>query len=273
VESSLSADSLHQVDPVWFDIRRDAEAIVRADPAIASFVHATVLDHDRLEDAVIARISGRLGNNVVGAEVIRRVFQEAVREQEDLGQIFRCDISAVHERDAACDRKIEPLLYFKGFHALQTQRLAHWLWSAGRRDFALYLQSRSSSVFQTDIHPAVPIGRGVFLDHATGLVVGQTSLIEDNVSILQGVTLGGTGKVGGDRHPKVRHGVLIGAGAKILGNIEIGESSKIASGSVVLHPVAPYTTVAGVPAKLVGKVGDVDPSRDMDQMIEDEPEG
>ena len=270
--SRQSSDRPRQVDPVWFEIRREAERIVAADPAVASFVYATVLNHDRLEDAIVDRIAGRLGDDVVSAEGIRRAFEEVVRHQADLGQIIRCDLAAVFDRDPACERMIEPLLYFKGFHAIQTQRLAHWLWLNGRRDFALYLQSRSSSVFQTDIHPAVPFGRGIFLDHATGLVVGGTATIDDDVSILQGVTLGGTGKVGGDRHPKVRRGVLIGAGARVLGDIEIGESSKIAAGSVVLHPVAPHTTVAGVPAKPVGKTGAVDPSREMDQMIDEDPD-
>ena len=164
----------------------------------------------------------------------------------------------------------EPVLFFKGFHAIQTQRLAHWLWQEGRKDFALYLQSRSSVVFQTDIHPAVPMGQGIFLDHATGLVVGMTAVIEDDVSILQGVTLGGTGKETGDRHPKIRRGVLIGAGAKILGNIEVGCCSKVAAGSVVLHPVPRASTVAGVPARVVGKAGCAEPARLMDQMLADE---
>ena len=160
-----------------------------------------------------------------------------------------------------------PVLYFKGFHAIQTHRLAHWLWNEGRKDFALYLQSRSSSVFQTDINPAARIGKGIFIDHATGLVVGETAVIEDDVSILHGVTLGGTGKAGGDRHPKIRHGVLIGAGAKILGNIEIGHCSKVAAGSVVLASVPHNKTVAGVPARVVGETGCDQPSRQMDQLL------
>src|SRR5262249_4895740 len=167
----------------------------------------------------------------------------------------------------AVDRCIEPVLYFKGFHAIQTHRLAHWLWNKGRKDFAYYLQSRSSSEFQCDIHPAAKIGRGIFLDHATGLVVGETAVIGDNVSILHGVTLGGTGKEGSDRHPKIGSGVLIGAGAKILGNIEIGHCSRVAAGSVVLKAVPPKTTVAGVPAKVVGEAGCPEPSRIMDQVI------
>jgi len=265
--SPKPSQSFDVVDPIWSNIRREAEAIVAADPAMASFVYATVLNHDRLEDAVVHRVAQRLDSEVMGAEVIRCAFNEALRADEELGEIFRSDIAAVYDRDPACERHIEPLLYFKGFHAIQTHRLAHWLWNRRRRDFALYLQSRSSAVFQTDINPAVPMGRGIFLDHATGLVVGQTAVIEDNVSILQNVTLGGTGKESGDRHPKIRHGVLIGAGAKVLGNIEIGLSSKIAAGSVVLRSVPPHSTVAGVPAKLVGRTGAGDPSRLMDQLL------
>jgi serine O-acetyltransferase len=271
--SSHVKETPAEVDPVWFEIRREAEAIVRDEPAMASFVHATVLNHQSLEDAVVHRISDRLGNHVISGEVIRCTFQEALRDNQDLGEVVRCDIAAVFDRDPACHRRIEPLLYFKGFHAIQTHRLAHWLWGKGRRDFAFYLQSRSSAVFQADIHPRVPVGRSIFLDHATGLVVGETAVIEDNVSILQGVTLGGTGKEEGDRHPKVRNGVLIGAGAKILGNIEIGECSKVAAGSVVLHAVAPHSTVAGVPARLIGKTGAAAPSRLMDQLIPDDVDG
>ena len=165
---------------------------------------------------------------------------------------------------------IEPVLYFKGFHAIEAHRLAHWLYRKGRHDFAFYLQSTASVVFQTDIHPAVPMGKGVFLDHATSLVIGGTAVIEDDVSILQDVTLGGTGKESGDRHPKIRRGVLIGAGAKILGNIEIGEGSHVGAGSVVLKPVPPHTTVAGVPAREIGRVHSAAPSRTMDHSLEDD---
>jgi len=265
---SLSHEALSQVDPIWAEVKREAEAIVASEPAIASFVYATILNHERLEDAIVHRVAQRLDNTVVSAEVIRIAFNEAFAANRELGQIMRCDIAAVYDRDPACDRHIEPVLYFKGFHAIQTHRLAHWLWNRGRRDFALYLQSRSSSVFQTDINPAAPMGRGIFLDHGTGLVVGRTAAIGDNVSILQDVTLGGTGKETEDRHPKIRNGVLIGAGAKILGNIEIGEGAKVAAGSVVLHSVAPHTTVAGVPAKVVGKT-EGEAARAMDQTFED----
>ena len=180
---------------------------------------------------------------------------------------LRVDMQAVYDRDPACERYIDPLLYFKGFHAIQTHRLAHWLWNTGRRDFALYLQSRMSAIFQVDIHPAVKMGQGIFFDHATGIVIGMTAVIEDDVSILQGVTLGGTGKETGDRHPKIRRGVLIGAGAEILGNIEVGCCSKVAAGSVVLKPVPNGVTVAGVPARIVGEAGCAEPSRSMDQLL------
>jgi serine O-acetyltransferase len=190
-----------------------------------------------------------------------------LEDDPKIGLALRADINAVIDRDPACDRFIEPFLYFKGYHAIQTHRLVHWLWTRDRKDFALYLQSRSSDLFQTDIHPAASIGQGVFLDHATGFVVGATATIDDDVSILQNVTLGGTGKESGDRHPKVRRGVMIGAGAKILGNIEIGAFSRIAAGSVVLHAVPERVTVAGVPAKIVSIAQQGEPYRDMDQIL------
>jgi serine O-acetyltransferase len=237
---------------------------------MASFVFATVLNHDRLEDAIVDRIAQRLDNHVVSAEVIRCGFKQALDQDQSLGDFMRSDISAVYDRDPACHRYIEPILYFKGFHAIETHRLAHFMHGKGRKDFAYYLQSRSSEVFQTDINPAVPMGRGIFLDHATGVVIGETAVIEDEVSILQDVTLGGTGKEDGDRHPKVRHGVLIGAGAKILGNIEVGRCSRIAAGSVVLRPVPANTTVAGVPARVIGKAGCAEPAVSMNQQLADD---
>lgn len=260
-------DTVETVDPIWAEVRAEAEEIVRTEPTMASFVFGTVLNHDRLENAIVDRISQRLDNHVVSAEVIRRGFEQALDEDQSLGDFIRSDIAAVYDRDPACDRYIEPILYFKGFHAIQTHRLAHFMYGRGRKDFAYYLQSRSSEVFQTDINPAVPMGRGIFLDHATGLVIGETAVIEDEVSILQDVTLGGTGKEDGDRHPKVRHGVLIGAGAKVLGNIEVGRCSRIAAGSVVLRSVPANTTVAGVPARVIGKAGCAEPAVTMDQRL------
>ena len=269
-QQQVRAGGLDKVDPVWARIRREAEEIARREPELATFIYSTILHHDTLEAAVVHRVAERLDSPQVSAELIRQVYADALEHEPAIGDAFRADIVATLDRDPATNRFLEPVLYFKGFHAIQTHRLAHWLWGRGRKDFAYYLQSQSSAVFQTDINPAVSIGRGIFLDHATGLVVGETAMIEDDVSILQDVTLGGTGKQGGDRHPKVRHGVLIGAGAKILGNIEIGENSKIAAGSVVLHSVPPRSTVAGVPGRLIGKVGEVEPARDMDQTINDD---
>jgi serine O-acetyltransferase len=259
--------NLQPVDPIWQSVRDEAMVAVDRDPLLAAFLYSTVLNQESLEQAVIHRVAQRLDHADLSADLIAQAYNEMVRAEPEWSDIVRVDIQAYYDRDPACDRFLMPVLYFKGFHAIQTHRLAHWLWKEGRRDFALYLQSRSSSVFQTDINPAAHIGKGIFIDHATGLVVGETAVIEDNVSILHGVTLGGTGKAGGDRHPKIRHGVLIGAGAKILGNIEIGHCSKIAAGSVVLAPVPHNKTVAGVPARIVGESGCEQPSRQMDQLL------
>jgi serine O-acetyltransferase len=258
---------LAALDPIWDRVRSEAEDIVRREPELASFIYSTVLHHERLEQSVVHRIAERLDHSALSGDLIRQAYDEALRDDPDLGNAFRADMVAVYDRDPATSRFIDPLLYFKGFHALQTHRLAHWLFGKGRKDFAYYLQSRSSAVFQTDINPAARIGRGIFLDHATGFVCGETAVIEDDVSILHGVTLGGTGKENEDRHPKIRHGVLIGAGAKILGNIEVGHCARIAAGSVVVKPVPHNVTVAGVPARIVGEAGCAEPSRTMDQMI------
>lgn len=268
VRKTAKANSaLGQVDPIWHSIRAEANEAAERDPVLASFFYTTILNQPSLEDTVMHRISERLGHVDVNADVLRQAFASMAEARPEWSQELRVDIQAVYDRDPAYNRFMDPVLYLKGFHAIQTHRLAHWLYNNGRRDFAYYLQSRSSSVFQTDIHPAAKFGSGLFLDHATGLVVGETAVIEDNVSILHGVTLGGTGKSSGDRHPKIRHGVLIGAGAKILGNIEVGHCSKIASGSVVLKPVPNNVTVAGVPAKVVGETGCAEPARVMDQLL------
>jgi serine O-acetyltransferase len=254
-------------DPLWSRVRSEAEAIVRQEPQIAPFIRAAVLDQDSIEDAIVDRISQRLDHAEVPAATIAAAFADALRDSPDIGEAFRADIIATYDRDPATTRFIEPVLYFKGFHAIQTHRLAHWLWHRHRKDFALYLQSRCSAAFGTDIHPNARIGRGIFLDHATGVVVGETAAIADDVSILHGVTLGGTGSENGDRHPKIGKGVMIGAGAKILGNIEIGHCARIAAGSVVLKPVPNNVTVAGVPARVIGEAGCSEPSRTMDQML------
>ena len=263
------SSALGKLDPVWARLRNEAEDVARREPELATFIYSTILHHDRLETAVVHRASERLHHADVSGEMIRAAYADALEAEPSIGEAFRADIVATVDRDPAADRFIEPLLYFKGFHAIVTHRLAHWLWKNHRKDFALYLQSRSSAVFQTDIHPAVRMVRGIFLDHATGLVVGETAVIEDDVSMLQDVTLGGTGKEDGDRHPKIRHGVLIGAGAKILGNIEVGHCARVAAGSVVLKSVPHNMTVAGVPARVVGEAGCPEPSRSMDQMLID----
>jgi serine O-acetyltransferase len=269
-QQQARAGALDKVDPVWARIRREAEEIARHEPELATFIYSTILHHDSLEAAVVHRVADRLDSPEVSAELIRQAYGDALENAPAISAAFRADIVATVDRDPAANRFIEPVLYFKGFHAIQAHRLAHWLWGRGRKDFAYYLQSRSSAVFQTDINPAVSIGRGIFLDHATGLVVGETAVIEDDVSMLQEVTLGGTGKEAGDRHPKIRRGVLIGAGAKILGNIEIGHCARIAAGSVVLKPVPHNTTVAGVPARVVGEAGCPEPSRAMDHLFQDD---
>ncbi|CAM5768009.1 serine O-acetyltransferase [Labrys miyagiensis] len=263
----LVSHGLDVVDPIWSRVRMEAETVTHAEPQLSSFIFANILQLNSLESAIVQRIASRLDHSDMPATLIAQAFGKALEADPSIGAAFRADIAAVLDRDPAANRYIEPILYFKGFHALQTHRLAHWLWQAGRKDFALYLQSRSSAVFQCDINPNVPIGRGVFLDHATGLVVGETAVIGDDVSILQDVTLGGTGKETGDRHPKIMRGVMIGAGAKILGNIEIGQCARVAAGSVVLKPVPRNTTVAGVPARVVGEAGCAEPARSMDQIL------
>ena len=267
-QQTQRTNTIEKVDPVWTQVRAEAEAVVRTEPELATFIYSTILHHDTLEAAVIHRVAERLDHADVSAELIRQAYADALEAEPAIGNAFRADIVATVDRDPAASRFIEPVLYFKGFHAIVTHRLAHWLHARGRKDFAFYLQSRSSAVFQCDINPNARIGRGIFLDHATGLVVGETAVIEDDVSILHGVTLGGTGKAGGDRHPKIRRGVLIGAGAKILGNIEVGHCARIAAGSVVVKPVPNNVTVAGVPAKVVGTAGCPEPSRSMDMMFD-----
>lgn len=266
-EGTAKVVALARSDPVFARIRAEAEEAVRREPDIAAVIITSILNHDSLESAVIHRLAGRLGHRILPGDLIEQTYGEVIADDPSIAEAFQADVIAVVDRDPACTRFIEPVLYFKGFHAIETHRLAHALWNAGRQDFALYLQSLSSEVLQTDIHPAAKIGKGIFLDHATGLVVGATAVIGDNVSILQDVTLGGTGKERGDRHPKINEGVMIGAGAKILGNIEIGHCSRIAAGSVVLHSVPNNKTVAGVPARIVGDAGCAEPSRVMDQLL------
>ncbi len=239
-----------------------------AERALGGFIYATVLAHDRLEDSICHRLAQRLNHADVDAGLIGQIFADVLRQRPEIGRCFRSDLAAVYDRDPACHRYIEPLLYFKGFHALVTHRFAHALWTDGRRDFALYLQSQSSRIFGVDIHPAARLGRGLMFDHATGIVVGETAVIGDHCSLLHGVTLGGSGKESGDRHPKIGDNVMIGAGAKVLGNISVGNCCRVAAGSVVLQDVPPQSTVAGVPARIVGPAGCPEPARNMDQRLQ-----
>ena len=267
IATAKQSASIQAVDPVWDAVRAGAQQIMGSEPSLANLVISAVLNHDSFERALAHRIAARLDHEDVSADIIRQTFAEVIADNPSIGAEARVDLAATLERDPACHRAVEPLLYFKGYQAIQTHRFAHALFLAGRRDFALYLQSRASQVFQVDINPAVRMGKGIMLDHGTGLVIGETAVIGDNVSMLQNVTLGGTGKSDQDRHPKIGNGVLIGAGAKVLGNIKVGDCSRIGAGSVVLKEVPPHVTVAGVPAKVIGAAGCAQPALVMDQMV------
>lgn len=256
-------------DDVWQSIRAEVAEEVARTPMLASFLHATVLKHNRLEDALSFHLANKLAAPSLQEMSIREMFDEAFAEPR-IGEAIRADLRAVRERDPAAREFSVPFLYFKGFLALQAYRVAHHLWMTNARSMAVYMQSRISEVFAVDIHPAARIGSGILLDHGTSIVIGETAVVGDDVSILHEVTLGGTGKSCGDRHPKVHCGVLIGAGAKVLGNIVIGEGSKIGAGSVVLDPVAPHTTVAGVPARVVGRPEVARPALEMNQCFQHE---
>ena len=255
------------VDPVWNRIREAAHTAAAAEPVLAGTLHATILSQTRFEGALSYHLARLAGTTEVPAALIRQIFDEALNAEPAIGLAARADIMAVVERDPACTSHLDPLLWFKGYHALQTSRVAHWLWLQNRQTLAHFLQSRASALFGLDIHPGARIGKGIFIDHGTGVVIGETAVVEDGVSMLHGVTLGGTGKERGDRHPKVRRGVLLGAGAKVLGNIEIGACAKIAAGSVVLEPVPAGCTAAGVPARIIGCVDVPEPALEMDQRI------
>jgi len=253
--------------PVWPTLRSEAIAGAKSEAALASLLATVILNHKSLGDALSYQLARKLGDQEMRAMSLRDVAQEAYASDPGLVTTAEADLQAVFERDPACKGYIQPFLFFKGFLALQTHRVAHWLWTEGRETLAFHMQSRMSELFQVDIHPATRIGRGVFVDHGTGIVIGETAVIGDDVSMLQGVTLGGTGAERGDRHPKIGKGVLLGAGAKVLGNIVIGDYAKIASGSVVLKPVPPGCTAAGVPARLVNCPTCDEPAKSMDHTL------
>ncbi len=255
-------------DPLWATIRDETRAEAEREPILASFLHATILNHDSLEAALSFHLAHKLDSPTASALLVREVIEEALTSDPGIIAATRCDIRAVRERDSACDDFSVPFLYFKGFHALQAHRVAHWLWRQGRQSLALFFQNRISCEFGVDIHPAARIGQGIMLDHATGVVIGETAVVGNNVSIMQSVTLGGTGKEHGDRHPKVGDGVLLSAGAKVLGNIRIGEGAMVGAGSVVLRDVPPHTTVAGVPAVVVGRPSCDQPALEMNHRLD-----
>jgi len=255
------------VDPVWDRITDEAQEAVREEPLMGGLVHACILHHKTLEKALSYRIAAKLTSNEMSMVVLRDIADHAYAQAPELIEAARADLMAVFERDPACHRLLQPILYFKGYQAMQAYRVGHWLWGQGRHDLAYFFQMRVSEIFGIDIHPAARIGKGIMIDHAHSIVVGETAVVGDNVSMLHSVTLGGTGKEEEDRHPKIGDGVLIGAGAKVLGNISIGHCSRIAAGSVVLSDVPACKTVAGVPARIVGEAGCDHPSVSMNQMF------
>lgn len=260
--------SLRELDPVWHRICDEAEAAIKAEPLIGGMMHACILHHKTFEDALGYRLSMKLASSEMSEQILREITDEAYANDASLAAAARADIVAIFDRDPACHRFLQPLMFFKGFQAVQAYRIGHWLWKHGRRDLAYFVQMRVSELFGVDIHPAARIGQGIMIDHAHSIVVGETAVVGDNVSMLHSVTLGGTGKEDDDRHPKIGNGVLIGAGAKVLGNITVGHCSRVAAGSVVLEDVPPMKTVAGVPARIVGEAGCAQPSRSMNQFIE-----
>lgn len=253
---------------IWQQIRCEARELAQVEPSLASFYHANILNHASLVDTVSYHMANLLDSQALPAISLREVFLEAMRGDEHIELALCRDIEAYRDRDPACDQYLMPLLYFKGFHSLVAYRFAHWLWGQGRKCLALYLQNRISQAFGVDIHPAARIGSGIMIDHATGVVIGETAVVGDDVSMLHAVTLGGSGNTKGDRHPKIGNGVLIAAGAKILGNIAVGEGAKIGAGSVVLEPVPPHSTAVGVPAQIIGRPATDAPARDMNHNID-----
>lgn len=254
-------------EKLWRQLRVEAQAVIEKEPLLASYVYACVLNHSSLASSLSFILANKLSDDVMPAVTVRELFDNAFADRPEIINEAICDIEAVFERDAATNTFLPVILYMKGFHAIQVHRLAHHLWNQGRTELAFFIQSRNSEVFSVDIHPACTMGKGIMFDHATGIVIGETTVIDDNVSVLQQVTLGGTGNEQGDRHPKIRSGVLISAGAKVLGNIEVGEGAKIGAGSVVLNAVSPHTTVVGVPAHIIGKPCSETPSQTMEQNI------
>lgn len=251
---------------LWPLMREEAERKAKEEPILGSYFHATILNHRTFGDALSFRLASKLDNPMLPTMLIRDVIAEATHDESEILRAAEIDIIATYTRDPACEDLSSPFLFFKGFHALQAHRIAHWLWNKERRTLAQFFQNQISVTLGVDLHPAARVGSGIMLDHATGIVIGETAVVEDDVSILHSVTLGGTGKTGGHRHPTIRRGVLLSAGCKIIGNIEVGVNAKVGAGSVVLNDVPPNVTVAGIPAKVVGHPHQQIPAHDMDHV-------
>lgn len=268
MDTGILDEVTRAADVIWTAMRSEAETASRNEPVLASYYHAAILNHSSFEAAMSFHLANKLSSAAVQAMSVREVCQQALLDDPAIGRAMRADIQAYKDRDPACDKYSMPFLYFKGFHALQAHRISHWLWQRGRKPLALFFQNQISQVLGVDIHPGAKVGAGIMIDHATGVVIGETAVIGDDVSMLHAVTLGGSGCQSGDRHPKIGRGVLISAGAKILGGITVGDGAKIGAGSVVLESVPAHTTVAGVPAKIVGRPNCAAPALDMDQSVE-----
>lgn len=262
-KTTLSLDR----DAIWAQLRDEGRAAAAAEPLLGALIHAGLLHHKSLEAALAYRLSLKLASGEMSEQILREIADHAYANAPELGDAARADLMAVYDRDPATHRLIQPLLFFKGFQALQAYRMAHWLWQQDRKDLSYFVQMRCSECFGVDIHPAARIGTGIMMDHAHSIVIGETATVGNDVSMLHSVTLGGTGKEDGDRHPKIGDGVLIGAGAKVLGNIRVGHHSRIAAGSVVLHEVPSCKTVAGVPARVIGDAGCPEPSHSMNHLL------
>ncbi|CUJ38218.1 serine O-acetyltransferase [Cognatishimia activa] len=259
---------IQELDPVWTQILREGQDALQDEPLLGGLIHSSILHHKSIEKALSYRVSLKLASGEMSEQLLREICDEAHKSDPNIAISARADLTAVFERDPACHRLIQPMLFFKGFQAVQAYRVAHWLWMQDRKDMAYFFQMRCSEVFGIDIHPNARLGKGIMIDHAHSIVIGETAVVGDNVSMLHSVTLGGTGKEEEDRHPKIGDGVLIGAGAKVLGNIKVGDCSRIAAGSVVLEEVPACKTVAGVPARIVGDAGCSQPAVSMDQIPE-----
>ena len=267
MQSNVKPGAARERLAIWTQINDEAREAVQAEPLLGALIHAGLLHHPSLEAALAYRFSMKLASSEMSEQLLREIADTAYAADPALGDAARDDLLAVYDRDPATHRLMQPILFFKGYQALQAYRIAHWLWREGRLDMAYLVQMRCSECFGVDIHPGARIGNGVMIDHAHSIVIGETAVVGNDVSMLHSVTLGGTGKEDGDRHPKIGDGVLIGAGAKVLGNISVGDHSRIAAGSVVLQDVPRCKTVAGVPARVIGDAGCSEPSVSMNQLL------